>query len=70
MYNHTNFPNMYSTSLRRALNERPEEANPAVAKDLQKMLALKNWHGVRREDPVTPDDKATIIRSSMFLKVS
>jgi len=54
-------------SVRKALKDRAEEAEPVIVAELQQMVDKKVWHAVHASD-LSSAERRAIIRSSMFLK--
>lgn len=57
----------FKISVRMALRERETEARPVITAELRQMVEKKVWHGVHTR-ALTKQQRAAIIRSSMFLK--
>ena len=57
----------YVISVRKAMSERPEEAEPVMRAELQQMVDKKVWHAVHAHN-LTAAQRSSILRSSMFLK--
>lgn len=57
----------YKTSYRAALRDRPEEAIPVIVGELQQLLDKKVFDPVHERD-LTRDERAGIIRCSLFVK--
>jgi hypothetical protein len=62
-----NWEQAFVISVRKAMTERPEEAEPVIRAELQQMVDKRVWHAVHAND-LPPEQRRKIIRSSMFLK--
>jgi hypothetical protein len=58
---------VFKISVRSALRDRETEARPAIMAELQQMVDKRVWHGVKVSS-LSPGQRRSIIRSSMFLK--
>jgi len=57
----------FKISVRKAMKERPNDAEPVIIKEMKQMLEKKVWHGKHMAD-LTATERSAVIRSSMFLK--
>ena len=57
----------FVVSVRAAMRDRREEAEPVVDAEMKQMLDKKVWHPVRLRD-LSREERKSVIRSSMFMK--
>jgi hypothetical protein len=57
----------FKISVRKAMKERPQDAEPVIMKEMRQMLDKRVWHGKHMGD-LTASERSSVIRSSMFLK--